>query len=329
MKITWELFTLNLKTTFRIAHGASDQRHNVFVSIGEGIGEAAGVPHFGETQAGIISYLESIVDRPWDPFQIEDLLVSLPPGSLAARAAIDMALYDWLGKRLGQPLYRLWGLNPRKAPKTSFTIGIDEPTLMAERAQQSKMPIIKIKLGSPNDEAVVAAIRKVTSARLRVDANAGWSREQAERLIPRLAQYDLEFIEQPLPVGDIEGLRLLREKKLGTPIFADENIRTAHDVAAHAGAVDGVVIKLMKSSGIRQALQAIQVARALDMQVMMGCMVESSLGVTAAAHLGPLCDYADLDGPLLIGNDPFEGLSYTDAHIILPDRPGLGVVRKI
>jgi L-alanine-DL-glutamate epimerase-like enolase superfamily enzyme len=342
MQIAWEPFTLDLKSTFRIAHGTSDRRHNVFVHLSqngaggaqlEGVGEAAGVPYFSETQEGIIAYLTRLTssvnyEMSWDPFLMEDALNSLPPGSLAARNAIDMALHDLLGKQLGQPLYRLLGLNPQKAPLTSFTVAIDQPALVAERARQSKMPIIKIKLGGEDDEATVAAVRQTTQARLRVDANAGWSRDQAAILIPRLAQYDLEFIEQPLAVGDIEGLQWLRSKKLGAPIFADENIRTARDVAAHAAAVDGVVIKLMKTAGIRQALRAIHTAHALDMQVMIGCMVESSLGVTAAAHLSPLCEFADLDGPLLIGNDPYLGLTYEGARMILPDLPGLGVIRK-
>jgi L-alanine-DL-glutamate epimerase-like enolase superfamily enzyme len=161
-----------------------------------------------------------------------------------------------------------------------------------------------------------------------VDANAGWNREQAATLIPRLAQYDVEFIEQPLPVGDIDGLHWLRSQNLGLPIFADENILTARDVAAHAGAVDGVVIKLAKTTGIREALRAIHTARALGMQIMIGSMVETSAAITAAAHLSPLCDYADLDGPLLIANDPFQGVQYDGARLVLPDRPGLGLIRR-
>lgn len=332
MKLTWEPYTLDLRVTWRIAHGASDQRHNVFAHIGEGeqagVGEAAGVPHHGETQAGILAYLESVSDRSWDPFQIEDLLGGLPPGSAAARCAIDLALHDALGKRLGQPLYRLFGLNPERAPQTSYTISIDEPEVMAERARAANMPILKIKLGASDDEAILKAIRQVHSGRLRVDANAGWSREKAASLIRRLAQFDLEFVEQPLPVGDIEGLRWLRAQKLGVPIFADENILTSRDVAAHAGAVDGVVIKLAKTGGLREALRAIHTARALDLQIMLGSMVETSLAVTAAAHLSPLCDYADLDGPLMIRNDPYDGLRYDQARLVLPEGPGLGVRRK-
>jgi L-alanine-DL-glutamate epimerase-like enolase superfamily enzyme len=209
---------------------------------------------------------------------------------------------------------------------------MDEPEIMAERAKQSGYPIIKIKLGGDNDEAMVAAIRKAVNAKLRVDANAGWSREQALNIIPRLAEYDLEFIEQPLAADDKEGYFWLKEKlcaqKIKMPIFADESAKNSHDVAKLAGALDGVVVKLMKTEGIREALQTIHVARAHDMQIMLSCMVESSIGVTAAAHLAPLCDYADLDGPLLIKNDPYTGLKYDGAKMTLPEGAGLGVVRK-
>ena len=327
MKLSWEAVTLDLKTTFRIAHGASDQRHNVLVYIGEGTGEAAGVIQHGESQAFIIDYLTNLIDHSWEPLILEDLLNNLPEGSQAGRAAIDIALHDLLGKQMGQPLFHLFGLNPEKAPQTSYTIAMDTPQAMAETAQEVDMPILKIKVGGPNDEAVLAAIREKSSARLLVDANTAWSREQAVEIIPRLAEYGLEMVEQPLATGDIEGLRWLREKKLGVPIFADENIKTSRDVAAHAGVVDGVVIKLMKTGGLREAVRAIHTARALDMQVMIGCMVESSVGVTAAAHIAPLCDYADLDGPLLIKNDPYQGLQYNRANLILPKSPGLGVER--
>ena len=326
MTLSYEPLTLNLRTPFRIAHGVSEQRHNVVAHIDGGLGEAAAVAYHGETQPKIMDYLAAVADRVGDdPFALENMLNALPPGSQAARAAIDLALHDRWGKALGQPLYRLFGLTPDRLPLTSFTIAMDEPEVMAERAKASGLPIIKIKLGGADDEAMVRAIRKATSAKLRVDANAGWTREQAADLIPRLAQYDLEFVEQPLPVGDIEGLRWLRSLKLGVPIFADEPIKTAQDVVAHAGAIDGVVIKLMKTGGLREALRAMAVARAHDLQIMIGCMVESSIGVTAAAHIASLCDYADLDGPLLIANDPYHGVRYDGARLMLPDAPGLGV----
>lgn len=325
MHLTWEGVTLNLRTTFRLARSTSDQRHNVIAHLDEGLGEAAAVPHYHDTQAGLMDDLARLASHLGDdPFQIEDILNGLPPCSQAARAAVDVALHDLWGKRLGQPLYRLLGLNPGRVPQTSFTIAMDEPAVMAERARQSGYPIIKVKLGSADDEAIVSAIRQATSARLRVDANAGWTREQAADLIPRLAEYDLEFIEQPLPAGDLEGLRWLQARKLGVPIFGDEGVKTARDVARHAGLLEGVVIKLMKAGGIREALRAIAVARSLDMRVMLSCMIETSVGVTAAAHLAPLCDYVDLDGPLLIANDPFVGLRYEGATLTLPDLPGIG-----
>ena len=329
MRLTWEPITLNLRTTFRIAHGASDQRHNVIAHVDEGMGEGAAVSYHGETQQGIMAYLaraaSSLGD---DPFQLQETLDALPPGSPAARAAIDIALHDLWGRRLGQPLFRLFGLNPQRAPETSFTIAMDSPEEMARRAKESGLPIVKVKVGGEDDEAILRAIRSATNARLRVDANAGWTRAQAAALIPRLAQYDVELVEQPVAMGDIDGLRHLHSQRLGVPIFADENIKTARDVAAHAGAVDGVVIKLMKSGGIREAMRAIAAARALDMQVMLGCMIETAVGVTAAAQLAPLCDYADLDGPLLITDDPYAGVQYQGARLILPHGPGLGVVRR-
>ena len=329
MTLTYEPLTLNLRTPFRIAHGVSEQRHNVAVRIGDGLGEAAAVAYHGETPQKIMDYLAAVADRVGDdPFVLEEVLSALPAGSQAARAAIDLALHDRWGKALGEPLYRLFGLTPDNLPLTSFTIAMDEPEVMAERAKASGLPIIKIKLGGADDEAMVRAIRSATAAKLRVDANAGWTREQAATLIPRLAQYDLELVEQPLPVGDVEGLKWLRSLKLGVPIFADEPIKTARDIVAHAGAIDGVVIKLMKTGGLREALRAMAVARAHDMQIMISCMVESSLGVTAAAHLASLCDYADLDGPLLIANDPYRGVRYDGARLIVPDAPGLGVIRN-
>jgi L-alanine-DL-glutamate epimerase-like enolase superfamily enzyme len=332
MKLHWEPITLDLKTTFRVAHGASDQRHNVLVYLDDGVGEAAAVPYYGETQTGISAYLQSVGDLGDDPFDLDAVLSRRPPGSRAARSAIDEALHDLWGKKLGQPLYRLFGLNPKNLPLTSFTIAMDEPSAMAERAREGGYPMLKVKLGGGRDEEIVAAIRKVTDAKLRVDANAGWTREQALHLIPRLAEYDLEFVEQPLAVDDVEGFFWLKEKlraqNASLPIFADETAKTSHDVAKLAGAVDGVVVKTMKSEGIREALRMIHTARAHDMQIMLSCMVESSVGVTAAAHLAPLCDYADLDGPLLVKNDPYRGLRYNGAKMSLPDGPGLGVTRK-
>ena len=331
MKLHWEPLSLELRTTFRVAHGPSTHLYNVLVYLDDGVGEAATVPYYGETQEGIIEYLKSVRDLGGDPFDLDGTLEKRPTGSRAARAAIDEALHDLWGKQLGQPLYRLLGLNPNHVPLTCFTIAIDEPEVMAEQAKASGYPILKIKLGSKQDEEILTAIRQATDAKLQADANAGWSREEALDLIPRLVDYDLEFIEQPLPVDDVEGYfwlkQKLRERKIKVPIFADETAKTSHDVARLAGAVDGVVVKSMKAGGLREALRMIHTARAHDMQVMLGCMVESSVGVTAAAHLAPLCDYADLDGPLLIRNDPYRGLQYAGARFSLPEGAGLGVER--
>jgi L-alanine-DL-glutamate epimerase-like enolase superfamily enzyme len=333
MNLTWEPITLDLKTTFRIAHGSSDQRFNVLVHLDEGVGEAPAVAYYGETQQVILDYLKTVPDLGDDPFDIDATLAKLPThGSRAARAAIDVALHDLWGKRLGQPLYRLFGLNPLHLPQTTFTIAIDEPEIMAERAKESGYPLLKIKLGGEQDEAIVAAIRRATDARLRVDANAGWTRSQALELIPRLAGYGLELVEQPLAKDDIEGLRWLKDKLHAqgstVPIFADESAQTSRDVAKLAGAVDGIVVKTMKTLGLRDGLRTIHTARAHDMQIMLSCMVETSVGVTAAAHLAPLCDYVDLDGPLLIKNDPYQGLRYNGANLTLPDAPGIGVTRN-
>ena len=332
MKLHWEPLALDLKTTFRVAHGAFDQRYNVLVYLDDGVGEAAAVPYYGETQEGIIEYLQSVPDLGDDPFDIDTVLAKRPAGSRAARSAIDQALHDLWGKKLGHPLYKLFGLNPNHLPLTSFTIGIDEPEIMAEQAKASGLPILKIKLGSEKDEQILTAIRKVTDAMLFADVNAGWSREQALKMIPRLQDYNLELLEQPLAVADVEGYFWLKEKlraqKIDIPIFADETAKTSHDVVKLAGAVDGVVVKTMKSEGIRETLRMIHTARAHDMKIMLSCMVETSVGVTAAAHLAPLCDYADLDGPLLIRNDPYHGIKYDGATFSLPHRPGIGVERK-
>jgi L-alanine-DL-glutamate epimerase-like enolase superfamily enzyme len=334
MKLSTQPMTLDLRTTFRVSHGASDQRHNVLALIEHnglvGYGEAAAVFYYGDTQESLSAYINALPPLGNDPFLLEDILNALPPGPQAARAAVDIALHDLWGKIIGQPLYRLFGLTPMPLPPTSFTIGIDTPEAMAARVKESNYPVIKVKLGAEDAEACVAAIRQVSDARLRVDANAAWNPEQALDLITRLSQYDLELVEQPLPPGDVKSYLWLRDqlraRGVTTPIFADESVKTSHDVAAYAGAVDGVVVKLMKSGGLREALRTIHTARAHGMKIMLSCMVESSVGVTAAAHLAPLCDQLDLDGPLLISNDPFTGLRYVGANLFMPTGPGLGVL---
>ena len=334
MDLHYQPITLELETPFRIAHGTSVVRQNVLVRIRagelEGLGEAAPVRQHHETQAGVMEYLAD-QRLPDDPFLLEDLLESLPPGSQAAKAAIDMALHDLQGRALGVPLYRLWGLNPARVPQTSFTLGLG-PVAEVEakaRAAAARFSILKLKLDA--DEAgclaLVRAVRAAVDSRLVADANCAWTVEQALRLIPALADLGLEWIEQPLAEDDLEGLERLHQAST-LPIFADEPVRTARDIARLAGRVDGVNIKVMKAGGLREAQRMIAVARAHDMQVMLGCMIETSLGITAAAHLAPLVDWADLDGNLTLTNDPFVGVGVEGGELTLPDGPGLGVVPR-
>ncbi len=335
MRLEYEPITLNLATPFRIAHGASLARHNVLVRITdgehEGLGEAAPVRQHGESQAGVLAWLADLPPLPDDPFLVEDVLACLPPGSQAGRAAIDMALHDLVSKKLGVPLYRLWGLNPRRAPETSFTIGlgpVDEVRAKA-RAASDRFSILKLKFDGDGAKclALTRAVREVSDARLVADANCAWTVGQAQDLIPALADLGLLWIEQPLPEDDLDGLRRVRDAA-PIPVFADEPVRTTHDVARLAGCVDGVNVKVMKAGGLREAMRMIAVARAHGLQVMLGCMVETSVGITAAAHLASLVDWADLDGNLLVTNDPFLGVRVDGGRLFLPDAPGLGVERR-
>ena len=330
MKIKSEPISLNLETPFRIAHGTSMARHNVLVRIttGEhyGLGEAAPVRQHHESQDGVLAYLADLPPLDGSPFHLEEILSALPQGSQSARAAIDIALHDLIGKQLGIPLYRLFGLNPGSAPPTSMTIsiGTEQEVQRWARTAAERFSILKLKLGQERSLELVRAVRAVTDARLVADANCAWTVEQAKSLIPAMADLGLEWIEQPLPEEDLDGLRQIREFS-PLPIFADEPVRTARDIPRLAGCVDGVNIKLMKAGGLREAMRMIAVARAHGLQVMLGCMIETSVGITAAAHLAPLVDWADLDGNQTVINDPFTGVRVKDGRLVLPDGPGLGV----
>jgi L-alanine-DL-glutamate epimerase-like enolase superfamily enzyme len=333
MQLQYEPITLHLETPFRIAHGTSVARHNVLVRLSDGEhkgwGEAAPVRQHAETQAGVLDYLAALPPLGDDPYPLEEILAALPPGSQAARAAVDIALHDLIGKKMGIPLYRLLGLNPRSAPQTSFTIGIGtvEEVQAKAVAAAEQFSILKLKLDQEHSLDLVRAVRAVTDARLVVDANCGWSEAEALRLIPALADLGLEWIEQPLPEEDLEGMRRVRDAS-PLPIFADEPVRTTRDIVRLAGSVDGVNIKVMKAGGLRETMRMIAVARAHDLQVMLGCMIETSLGITAAAHLASLVDWADLDGNLTVTNDPFVGAHVEKGRIKLPEGPGLGVEPK-
>ena len=329
MRLGYQAIELALRHTFHIAHGASDVRHNLIVAVGDGRGEAAPVAYHAESAAGVIAALDRwrpAIERLSDPGALHAVLRQLD-GSPAARAAVDIALHDALGKRLGCSLADLLGLRDLPLPPTSFTIAITAPEdLPARVAAASGYPILKVKLGTPRDLAIVRTIRDhAPAARIRVDANGGWDVEQALALIPRLLELGVEFVEQPFAVGDTAGLEVLRRAKIGMPIIADESVRSAADIVALAPLVDGVNVKLMKTGGIAGALAAIHTARSCGLRVMLGCMIETSLGVTAAAHLAPLVDWVDLDGPLLIAKDPYFGVAFDGATLRLPTGSGLGV----
>jgi L-alanine-DL-glutamate epimerase-like enolase superfamily enzyme len=338
MRLTVEPITLHLKTPFRIAHGTSVARHNVLAHIGDGVGEGAPVPYYGYSQAEAVAYLQSLDADALvggDPLALEDALDRLPPGPAPARAAVDIALHDHWARQLGQPLYRLWGLNPMRAPLSSLTLSIteDEEDLRRRVRAAGRSPVLKLKLGTGDlraDEAIVRVARQESDARLCVDANSAWRVEDAARIIPRLAAYDLLFIEQPIPAAEVEGWHRLRRLLPGDlpPLIADESVRQAEDVLALAGAADGINVKLSKVGGLREARGMIALARAMGMQVMLGCMVESSVGITAAAHLAPLVDFADLDGNLDVANDPYVGVRMEKGRLYLPEGAGLGVTRR-
>jgi L-alanine-DL-glutamate epimerase-like enolase superfamily enzyme len=250
-------------------------------------------------------------------------------GNWAAKAAVDIALMDWVGKKLGIPLYSYFGLDPADAPLTTFSIGIDSPEMIKQKTREAAdFPVLKIKVGLDSDEATVAAVRSVTNKPLRVDANEGWKdKEEAVRKINWLETQGVEFVEQPLPAGMLEETRWVRER-VHLPIIADEACQRPSDIPRLKEAFDGVNIKLDKSGGLLEAYNMIRIAKACGMKTMLGCMVSSSVSVTAASHLSPLVDYADLDGNLLIDNDPFQGVLVEKGKLVLPKGPGLGLQTK-
>jgi L-alanine-DL-glutamate epimerase-like enolase superfamily enzyme len=297
------------------------------------LGEAAPYAFYGELRGTVGACLDAFADLLGDdPFALDTVLDALDARvahNPSAKAAVDMALHDLLGKTTGRPLWQLWGLDPARGPLTSYSIGLDAPEVMAEKARNAAaFPILKIKVGTPRDLENVRAIREaVPEARLVVDANAAWTPHQAVRRIKELEPFGVEFVEQPVAARDLAGLRFVRERS-ALPLIADESCATADDVAALAGCVDGINVKLMKCGGLRRARRVIEVARAHHLAVMCGCLIESSLSITAAAHLLPLLDYADLDGNLLIAADPFEGVRCTAGRLTLPTGPGLGVTER-
>lgn len=334
MQLSFKRIDLSLRHTFRISRSAEDVAPIVITTLEhdgiKGYGEASPSGRYGETIETVQAFLRRVDLKVFsDPFGLQEIIPyieSLAPGNGAAKAAIDIALHDWIGKKLGVPLYKLWGLDKSKTPMTSFTIGIDSPQVIMQKiAEAEEYPILKIKLGTDHDKEIIAAVRKATKKPVRVDANEGWkTREVALERIKWLEQEGVEFIEQPMPASDHSSCAWVRER-VNVPLIADENCVRLYDVPKLKEAFDGINIKLMKCGGLHEAMRMIQTARAFEMKIMLGCMIESSVAITAAAHLSPLVDYADLDGNLLITNDPFDGVKVIDGKLILGDDPGLGI----
>jgi L-alanine-DL-glutamate epimerase-like enolase superfamily enzyme len=337
MKLEHEIVTLRTKNPFVIARGGSSEYRVVRVTLtapdgATGWGEAAPSKFYGETADTVVDVLPLLAAAlegadGWSLEALEQKLATTIRFNGSARAAVSAALHDMAGKRLGVPVWKLWGLDPKAAPLTSFTIGIapDEKTLRQRVADAAQYPVLKIKLGTSWDERIVRLVRELAPGKvLRVDANAAWTPKTALRMIPLLQELGVEFVEQPLPPHDLEGLRFVRDRS-ALPIIADESCLVASDIPRLAGVVDGINIKLAKCGGLREALKMIATARAHDMMVMAGCMIESSLGITAAAHFAPLLDCADFDGAALVSNDPYVGATIEQGVIRLPDGAGLGV----
>jgi L-alanine-DL-glutamate epimerase-like enolase superfamily enzyme len=332
-------YTAELRHAFTIATASRTSTPGMLVEVEHdgviGYGEASMPPYLGESQASAAAFLARVdLGRFPDPFQLGEILPAidaLAPGNTAAKAAVDIALHDWIGKKLGAPWHRIWGLDPAKAPVTSFTIGIDTPEVVRQKTREAApYKIIKVKLGRDpaTDRALIDAIREVTDRPITVDANQGWpDRAEALRMIEWLATRGVIFIEQPMPKENPDDTAWLRERS-PLPLIADESVQRLPDVRRALGVFDGINIKLMKCTGLREAHEMITVARALGLKVMLGCMTETSCAISAAAQLSPLVDWADLDGALLIKNDVFLGTTVVDGKLTLNDLPGIGVVKR-
>ncbi len=337
MKLSWEPYELQLRHVFTVASYSRTTTPDVQVKIEydgfTGYGEASMPPYLGQTVQSVCSFLEKVdLSQFADPFCIDDILTyvdSLSPGDAAAKAAVDIALHDLVGQLLGQPWYRIWGLDAAKAPDTTFTIGIDTADVVREKTREcaSQFNILKVKVGLENDMEMIRAIRDVTMLPLAVDANQGWKdREKALEEIFWLKEQGIVMVEQPMPKERIDDNAWLTERS-PLPIFADEAIQRLKDIPSIKGAYTGINIKLMKCTGMREAWKMANYAHAEGMRVMVGCMTETSCAVTAAAQLSPIVDFADLDGNLLISNDRFRGMEVVNGKITLPDRPGLGLIK--
>jgi L-alanine-DL-glutamate epimerase-like enolase superfamily enzyme len=342
MEMSFEPLVLRTKHPFGISYGTTTDSTNVLVKLRyeghEGVGEGSPVEYHNESPSTAMAVLKDWSESGilgCNPFEISEICKRLDKdisGNFAAKSAVEMALHDLVGKLVGQPTWRLLGFENAKYPMTDFTIGIDSLDVVEKKtieAVEAGYKMLKVKQGTAFDKEIIQRVRKhAPNLPLRVDANGGWTVKQAIRMSHFLAEHGVEFIEQPLPKHAlVSDFRIVREQS-AIPIFADESICRSYDVAKFAGAIDGVVVKLAKTGGLLEAIKVIHTARAHGMQVMFGCMIESSVGISAAAQLQSLCDYLDLDGAMLLANDPYSGAEYKDGYLMLPDRPGLGVLPR-
>lgn len=336
LNLSFKPYELKLRHSFNLARSQRTTTPGVQVQLEYdgiiGYGEASMPPYLGENVASVTEFLSKLdLSQFSDPFRIEDIheyMESVAPNNRAAKASVDIALHDLLGKIMNQPWYRIWGLNPENTPNTSFTISYDaNPDEMRKKIEEtSPFKVIKIKMGLDHDKEIVEAFRRHSDVPICVDANQGWNnKEKALEMCHWLAERNCLFVEQPMDKAAIDDTAWLRERS-PLPIIADEFLQRLPDVKRAAGAYDGINIKLMKSTGMHEAYKMAVLARALGMKVMLGCMTETSCAVTAAAQLSPMVDWADLDGNLLIANDIFDGIKINDGKVIIPDRNGIGVV---
>ena len=335
MKMRFFPYELKLKHVFTVASYSRTTTPDVQVEIEyegvTGYGEASMPPYLGQTVDTVMAFLRKVdLEQFSDPFGLEDILAyvdSLSPGDTAAKAAVDIAFHDLVGKLLGAPWYKIWGLNKEKTPSTTFTIGIDTPDVVRGKTREvaGQFNILKVKLGRDNHKEMIRTIRSVSALPIAVDANQGWSdRQYALDMIHWLKEQGIVMIEQPMPKEQLDDIAWITQQS-PLPVFADESLQRLNDVTALKGAFTGINIKLMKCTGMREAWKMVTLARALDMKVMVGCMTETSCAVSAAAQLSPVVDFADLDGNLLISNDRFKGMEVINGKITLNDLPGIGV----
>ncbi len=336
MKLTYRPYILELKHAFSISSNTRTTTQVVLTEIDfngiSGCGEASMPPYLGESHKTVMDFLSEVdlskYENPFDLERILDDIDNIKPGNTAAKASVDIALHDLIGKLMGQPWYNIWGYDKNKTPNTSFTIGIDTPEIIRLKTKEAEQyKILKVKLGRETDKEMIETIRSVTDKPLTADVNQGWKeKEKALEMLHWLKEQNVIVVEQPLPREQTDDLAWLAERS-PIPIIGDEGVQRLADVKKAAGVYHGINIKLMKCTGMREAQKILLLARSLGLKVMIGCMTETSCAISAASHLSPMCDWADLDGALLIKNDIFDGMKVIDGKVTLPARPGIGVVK--